>query len=533
MNVILRVLPTCCFLVPAVLFTGCSAVQTNKFFAESIPPVATPAYESAGVSAELSNPPDVKPVLLIDRLPSAPMHRISLPNPDLTQRISQAELSYMRGERFYRQGEPDKAREQFDLALSTLLDTPEVVPDRKMLNPRIEELSERISRFDSEGLAAGDPSEEKASYDAAPIDSIPEMTFPVDPKLKEQVNELLKATSSQLPLEINDSVLSYISYFSGRRGRGTLVAGMRRSAPYRRMISRILDEEGVPQELIYLAQAESGFYPRARSVKGATGMWQFMRFCGNEYGLHQTRFSDDRMDPEKATRAAARHLRDLYNHFGDWYLAMAAYNCGSMTVDRAVERTGYADFWELRRLEVLPGETKNYVPIVIALAIISKQPAAYDLTNIPLDPPLEYDAVKVDVPTNLNLVADVTEASMDNLIQMNPALLSTVAPAGYEIRVPRGSASALVAAIEAIPQEKRETWRAHRVGEGDTLSSIASQYRINTASLREANQVDGSFTDDVEAGDLLIIPSTVKPKTAKAPATRKAVKRSSRSRRRS
>ncbi len=522
MNVILRVLPICCLLVPVVCSTGCSPFPKARPFSLSVPLVPVPIYTPPKVAPALPAPPDIAPVLLIDRIPSSPMHRISLPTNDLTERIARAELYYMRGERFYRDGDPDAARAQFDMAMSALLDAPEAAPDRPMLNQRINELSERISRFDSEGLAAG--SEEKANYDAAPMDSMPDMTFPVDPKLKQQVSELLKATSSQLPLEVNDAVLGYISYFSSKRGRSVLVAGIQRGSRYQRMISRILDEEGVPQEIYYLAQAESGFFPRARSRAGATGMWQFMKFRGQEYGLHQTRFSDDRMDPEKSTRAAARHLHDLYEHFGDWYLAMAAYNCGPNPVDQAVERTGYADFWELRRLNVLPLETRNYVPIVLALAIMSKQPVAYGLTDIPLDPPIEYDAVKVDAPTNLNLVADVTGAGIDKLKEMNPALLSTIAPAGYDVRVPKGAATALVAALDSIPEGKRDTWRAHWVGEGDTLSSIASRYRVNTASLRQANQVDGSADGELATGDLLIIPSTARPQAVKR-RPKKAIRR--------
>ena len=145
------------------------------------------------------------------------------------------------------------------------------------------------------------------------------------------------------------------------------------------MIQRILDEEGIPQEIIHLAQAESGFIPRAVSRAAAGGMWQFLKWRGNEYGLKQTAYTDDRMDPEKATRAAARHLRDLYHEFGDWYLAIAAYNCGPGNVEKAVERTGYADFWELRARGVLPAETTNYVPIILAMTIMEKNAAEYGI----------------------------------------------------------------------------------------------------------------------------------------------------------
>ena len=251
-----------------------------------------------------------------------------------------------------------------------------------------------IHRFDLAGLGAS-ASVEEDKFEKAPLEDILQMTFPVDPKLKDKVREQVAATVSQLPLSVNDTVLGYINYFSNR-GHKTIVAATQRSGRYRPMIQRILDEEGVPQELIHLAQAESGFIPRAVSRKAAGGMWQFLAWRGQEYGLMQTRYTDDRMDPEKATRAAAHHLHDLYNEFGDWYLAIAAYNCGPGVVEKAVERTGYADFWELRARGVLPAETTNYVPIILAMTIMEKNAAEYGLEGVQLDPPLEYDTVEVD-----------------------------------------------------------------------------------------------------------------------------------------
>ena len=199
---------------------------------------------------------------------------------------------------------------------------------------------------------------------------------------------------------MTDEVAAYINYFSGR-GRGVLERGLVRSGRYQEMIQRTLKEEGVPQDLIYLAQAESGFHPLAVSRVGARGMWQFMASRGAGYGLERTKWTDDRQDPEKATRAAARHLKDLYNQFGDWYLAMAAYNSGPGAVQSAVKRTGYADFWELYRRNVLPKETRNYVPIILAVTIMAKDPSAIWADDLVPDKPLPYDAVKIDYPVDL------------------------------------------------------------------------------------------------------------------------------------
>jgi len=229
---------------------------------------------------------------------------------------------------------------------------------------------------------------------------------------------------------------------------------------------------------------------------------------GQEYGLMRTKSTDDRLDPEKATRAAARHLRDLYTEFGDWYLAMAAYNCGPLCVESAVERTGYADVWELRRRNVLPRETSNYVPIVLAMVIMAKNPAQYGLLEVETDPPLEYSTVELDAPAHLQLIADITERPVSEIRELNPALLSTVAPAGYTLRVPSGAGGAVLSALELIPASRRTGWRFYRVAEGDTLDSVARLYRTTRQQLAAANP---SAQDICEPGSMLIVPAPEQP----------------------
>jgi membrane-bound lytic murein transglycosylase D len=273
------------------------------------------------------------------------------------------------------------------------------------------------------------------------------------------------------------------------------------------MIQRILDEEGLPQELIHLAQAESGFIPRAVSSKAAGGMWQFLKWRGNEYGLQQTRFTDDRMDPEKATRAAAHHLRDLYQEFGDWYLAIAAYNCGPVVVEKAVERTGYADFWELRSRGALPAETTNYVPVILAMTIMEKNAPEYGLDGIQLDPPLTFDTVEVSAPTNLTLVSDILDTPAAEMAALNPAILKGVVPEGYTLRVPKGSGNQLLAALQLIPAEHRDSWRVHRVGAGETLAAIGKCYAALPGSIVAANHLSSAQAAE---GDLLLIPAALR-----------------------
>jgi membrane-bound lytic murein transglycosylase D len=429
--------------------------------------------------------------------------------------LEKAEQRFQAGKRAYLSGDMDEARIEFDRALDVMLSAPEDLPDRRQLETRMDEMVDAIYRFDLDHLGAGE-SKEAVVYDRSPLETMLGLTFPVDPKLKLKVKEEIQASVSQLPLEENDTVLSYINFFSTERGRKILLYGLRRAGRYKPLIQRILDEEGVPRELMSLAQAESAFMPRAVSNKQATGMWQFMSYTGSEYGLHADGTFDDRLDPEKSTRAAARHLRDLYNMFGDWYLAMAAYNCGPNCVDHAVQRTGFADFWELAERKALPQQTMNYVPLILAMTVIAKNPADYGLENIDADRPLEYDTFSVAAPTSLDLIADAAERPVSELREMNPALLKPVAPAGYAVHVPKGTVNAVVAAIETIPDIHRASWRLHRVELGETLAAISKRFSASADSIASANN---RTVEAPEAGDLLVIPSA---SVYQRPASRKA-----------
>jgi membrane-bound lytic murein transglycosylase D len=280
---------------------------------------------------------------------------------------------------------------------------------------------------------------------------------------------------------------------------------MARSGRYKEMISRVLKEEGVPQDLIYLAQAESGFHSLALSRAGARGMWQFMASRASGYGLERSWWLDERQDPEKATRAAARHLKDLYNMFGDWYLAMAAYNSGPGTVQHAVQRTGYADFWELYKRNVLPAETRNYVPIIIAITIMSKNPQQYGLDNVQMERSLDSDSVTINYPIDLRLVAECTDTSVATLQELNPSLLRMTTPKdqAFTLHLPAGTKDKFEQQVAAIPMEMRVLWRFHRVQPGDTLASISRKYRVSSEAIAEANNLPD---DAVRADSKLIIP---------------------------
>jgi len=487
---------------------GCSPARTQAFS----PPLPAPPAPALVPPAAVIHPAGAAPALFIDDsrallTDTGPLFPAPSPEESL---IRQAQMLADAGRLHYRAGEVAEARKQFDRAIDTLLSAPGGWTGSSRLHKKLTELVQEIHRYDVAGLGAGDVPGEPV-YDKAPLEDIPELTFPIDPKQRIQVADEVRAMVSQLPLEVDDEVLRYINFFSSGRGRRILVSGLQRAGRYRPLIQRILDEEGVPQELIYLAQAESAFSPRAVSRKMATGMWQFILSRGREYGLMRTSVTDDRLDPEKATRAAARHLRDLYTKFGDWYLAMAAYNCGPLNVQRAIARTGYADFWELRKRNVLPKETANYIPIILAMVIMAKNPADYDLESLETDPPLEYSTVELESPTHLALIADVTEYPVSGIQDFNPALLKNVAPAGYLLRVPKGTAAKVVSALDMIPAPERASWRIHRVRDGETLPMIARLYRASAQKISEVNELDGGVPDE---GNLLLIPAARQvPKT--------------------
>jgi membrane-bound lytic murein transglycosylase D len=426
----------------------------------------------------------------------------------VVQVLADVETAYQAGRANYAAGHMEAAKADFDHAVDLLLQSPVPVKSDDRLQQEFDRVVEGVHDLEMVALKEGDGFTEQKS-EPAPIDEANEVTFPVDPNVRAKAEAELKNTHSDLPLVMNDEVAGYVNFYSNtNRGRNTLEHAWTRAGRYRDMISRVLKEEGVPQDLIYLAEAESGFVPLALSRVGARGMWQFMASRASGYGLERNWWVDERQDPEKATRAAARHLKDLYNQFGDWYLAMAAYNSGPGNVQQAVKRTGYADFWELYRRNVLPKETKNYVPIIVAMTIIAKNPSQYGLEGITPDPPLQFETLHIDYPVDLRLVAEAVDAPVDALQELNPSLLRMTTPkeGGFDLRLPVGSKEKYEAAIAAIPADKRVSWRFHSVQSGDTLASIAKRYKTTTRAIAQAN--DMAEDEDLGGQTKLIIPVT-------------------------
>lgn len=470
--------------VSLVLLAACATTRPSSFRTFLLPPKHGPVTPQEAPA----EPPRLQNDLYANE---TPLHGDTIPQikrpTDAEFLIKKAEDRFAAGKRAFQDGKLDESRDEFNKAIEILLGAPENLPDRARVERRLEELADSIYRYDLDRLNAGQPVDQIPPFDKAPRDTPPDLTFPVDPSLRSKVKEQIAATASQLPLEVNDAVLTYVSYFSSERGKRSLAAGIRRSGRYKDIIEKALREEGIPQELIFLSQAESAFLPRAVSVKACVGLWQFAQFRGIEYGLMQTSATEDRMDPVRASRAAARHLHDLYQHFGDWYLAMAAYDCGPGCVDRAIMRTGYADYFMLRKLNVLPKETANYVPTILGMIIVAKNAKDYGLELPPYDPPMEFDTIELQTPTHIALVAEAVDRPLSELKDLNPALLKSIAPAGYGLHVPKGTLEALERAFEVVPPNRRDAWRLHRIESGDTFAALAKRYKSDTLTVTSAN----------------------------------------------
>ena len=490
--------------VVSALATGCEDAARRPVQANVA--ALRPAAQAAPQGAKASQPPPPLPPLpLWSRDTLRPPSLLPALRDDKAQLIARVEAKFASGEQNFKAGHLDAARRDFDAAVDLMLTGGYDVEKDPQLRELFHHVVDSVYSYELQAFQAGDGFQETPAV-PAPIDEVAEMTFPVDPRLKDRAEQAAKTVSHDMPLTVNDEVLSFLNFFQTPRGKAIVGAGLSRSGRYREMIGRILHEEGVPQDLIYLAQAESAFQPLALSRAGARGIWQFVPWRGNEYGLKRSWWVDERQDPEKATRAAAQHLRDLYGLFGDWYLAMAAYNCGPGNVQKGIERTGYADFWELYRRNVLPRETKNYVPIIVALTLIAKDAAHYGI-QAELERPVPSDVVKPGRAIDLRLVAETIDVDVDTLRSLNPSLLRLATPAdpAFELHLPVGSAEKFSAEIADIPPEKWVSWRRHRVEPGETLTSLAKQYKVTAAAIAAANSLGNSSA--LTPGDKLIIPA--------------------------
>jgi membrane-bound lytic murein transglycosylase D len=422
--------------------------------------------------------------------------------------ILQARMRFEKGEELYGQGFLKRAKDEFNSAIDLILETAFDHPNELRLQKELMELVSRVHAMELAALREGDGFTDQTNKPAV-IDDLENVeTFPalIDPKLKKTVEDEVNEIVHDLPIEINDRVLAFLEYYQKGRGRSSMEFGLERMGRYQPMIERIMKEEGVPLDLIYLCQAESAFEPRALSRAKAKGMWQFISSRGKEYGLRQNWWLDERSDPEKSTRAAARHLKDLYQEFGDWYLAMAAYNSGPFRVQRAMERTGADNFWSLAEKRALPRETINYVPNILALTIIGKNPSKYGF-NVTPAAPLDTERVGVDKATDLRVIAEAINLPVDELRALNTHVLRWTTPPDepdFQLILPKGYADKFNEQIPTLPESKRVLFREHIVRKGDTLGGIAKKYGSSTTQLSQANNLGKKPV--LKLGQTLIIP---------------------------
>jgi membrane-bound lytic murein transglycosylase D len=418
--------------------------------------------------------------------------------------VARAEQHYQRGEIEYRQGNLVRAREEFDRAVDVILDAKIDVRSIPQLLTYYRNLVERINTYQADSVARGQGFSEQ-KYESSLLEELAEIKLD-EADLKASQDENIQA-ELDFPFELTPEVRQFIHYFTNnRRGRATMENGLRRSGRYLELAKKTFAEEGVPLDLVWLAQAESSWRAEARSRKAAQGIWQFVSFTGAKYGLRQNAWLDERSGIEQPTRAAARYLKFLYDRYLDWQLALAGYNCGEGAVDRAIAASGYADFWYLHRNRLLPGETRNYVPIIMAIIIVAKDPEKYGFVVEP-EPSLAYDKVKVEGPMDLRLVAEAAGAPFGVVEDLNPELRRGLIPAGeeYAVRVPAGTGEQLQQLVARIPSDRRSYWRVHQVAQGETIAEIAEKHRLTPVEIARANELDAGA--DVAAGDRLVIPS--------------------------
>jgi membrane-bound lytic murein transglycosylase D len=469
---------------------GCTPTENAKAAHKAVPQSTAPALPAAAARpTEASAPTQSKPQQ----------------NDKVQALITQVEQAFAEGQADYRKGDLPEAKASFDRAVDLMLASGMDIKANPQLQDEFDHIVDAVNGLEMEALKQGNGFEPKE--EPSPSDVASDVTFAVDPNIVAKAQSELATTKSDLPLVVNDYVAAFINFFANtQKGHNTLLHSFQRYGRYKGMIERTMADEGVPHDLIYLAVAESGFQPRAvNRGSRAGGMWQFMPY-GN-YGLKRNTYVDERFDPEKSTRAYARYMKFIYNQLGDWYLSMAAYDHGTGNIQREVQRTGYADFWELYKRNELPRETANYVPEILAAIIIANHPKQYGFDEITLDPPVVTDTVTINYSVDLRLAADLVGAPVDELEALNPSLLRMATPPddSFDLHLPAGGAELFQKRIEQIPESKRDAWRYHAIVPNDTLASVARSYHVSVSELAAVNQLsEGASLDGIEA---LVVPT--------------------------
>ena len=487
--------------------------------------VSSLAASLAGCAARVQ--PDVAPAPQVQSLPVAPFAGAAgqplevRPDPSLGI-VARAEAEFAIGERELRAGRVVSARDHFDAAVDQLMQLPTGARIDAVVAAAFDQLLDRISALEIQALREGDGLGEAKTEPAAIDELLSAAVFELPQPATttaETVREDVSRSTFELAIPVNDRVLSFVELFQGRL-HDFIVAGLERGSRYLPMVRRVFEEEGVPQELVYVPLVESAFKPNALSKVAARGMWQFMPGTGLEHGLRQNWFVDERSDPEKATRAAAQYLKTLNRMFdGDWSLALASYNAGPGRVQRAMRSARKDDFWSLTSTtRYLPRETRDYVPMIMAAIIIARNPELYGF-EVGVSHPLSYELVTVPDALDLKILAEWSGVTVEELRELNPELRRTTTPdRDHQLKVPVGTAATIQRQL-ATAEPLFARFNFHTVKRGETLASIARRYRVSLAELRQANEL--SARARVRVSQTLMIPQRPAP-ALPVPASRTA-----------
>jgi membrane-bound lytic murein transglycosylase D len=427
--------------------------------------------------------------------------------------INASRLKYLEGSSLIKAGEAEKSRQLFNEAVDIILQSSWELTSTPALNRFFQDLIQRIKQEESLYLLG--PVNNEIQIENAVVDDLDNMDLiavTVNPSLANAPFADLADTKYEIPITINDMVVQSLDFYLNR-GRKYFVDGLLRSGQYQPLIEKVFREESIPLELMYLAQVESFFQPHAVSKAQAKGIWQFTKGTAIRYGLKVTRDVDERSDPEKSTRAAARYLKDLFAIFKDWNLVLAAYNWGEGKVQRLIDSTGLKDFWQLVDLRRrLPEETKKHIPLIQASVLLARNPEKYGLpTN--LYPPLKYTEVSVSKPIDLRAAAKVLSTTIDELKKLNPALRGNTTPANYpnfQLKVPADTDPNMHEQLNSLPAAKIapvSEYGYHKVKSGETLTQIATLYSVSVKDLEKANRL--SSKNMIRAGSVIKVPGRI------------------------
>jgi len=454
--------------------------------------------------------PAVAPAPTPQVVVAAPTAPAPQPQPDpITELIALSNQHFEAGQHELQLGHLERAKTEFNRALEVLLESQFGGRTEPQIREHFDRLVEKISAYEVTALAQGDGFIEK-KYEPATIDDLLAISTFAKPVATQETTEAvaadLKTTTHDIEIPMNTRVLSYVELFTGRL-KSYLEEGLSRGARFLPMIQDVFRAEGLPLDLAYIPLVESAFKTNALSRASAKGIWQFMRGTALENGLRHDWYIDERAEPEKATRAAAKYLKTLFNMFNDWHLALASYNGGPGRLQRAMQRSGREDFWELSTSSrFLPQETREYVPLILAAIIIARNPAQYGMNVEPVDAP-GFETVTLPKAVDLRRVAEWTGTPVQTIQDLNPELRRWTTPVrakDYSLKVPEGAADVIRDRMAQADPTDLASLRWHTVKKGETVLTVAKKLRVSRADLAEANYL--LTTSKLTAGQQLIIP---------------------------